>query len=556
MSVSLKKFLQQHKSLMPELNRANNKERVFPIRLPDLPDGRQFQAAWLVLPSGFPDEGLARIRLSEDAVLQLPHVESKGDICLEGDSGAISGNAPEDRINGLLRKFFLDFLDPWLMGELDADFGNEALNYWTIHVFRSASSYDAVTRVYTSDNRTRKPRVYQARHLLPSRIVIAGNNSTLADRFIQSLGNQASQVKNVLVADIPISYELTPSTWPQNQSDLERLIANRLPLCLRQEFARHSGRRGRAIHRIGILRAPRCSFGFLLSGGPPTVVERGRSKRSYPTLKMLPLLVERIDPSWTYGRDHHPEIVSRLQQHVLVLGAGALGSAVIDQLSKAGIGRISVVDPETLATANIGRHLLGAESIGRAKADTLARRIALSNPAVRLDPFKVSAQAWIDKHTLAGVDVVLDLTGEPEVRWYLEKAREVKPCPLLIGWMEPYVAAAHACLLPAGEKWMFTPSDPLESLQAFDWPAEVMQKEPACSSEFQAYTPAAAAHAVALVSEAALALIDNEVTQPIVRSWVRGRSFLDKYYPVLKHRDWAEKATPFDGISIERVLHD
>jgi hypothetical protein len=557
MSVGFEKFLTLHNSLLPELNQARGgKERLFPIRLPPLSEERQFQAAWLVIPPGYPNQGLAKIRLSEDAVLKLPHVESKGDICLDGDYGAVSGNSPEDRINVLLRKFYLEFLEPWLTGDLDADFGAEAFNYWAIHVSKSASSYDAVTRIYTVDNRIKKPRVYQARLMLPSRIIIAGNNSSLADRFIQSLGNRAKQINNVLIADIPISYELTPSTWPCKQSDLERLISSRLSEDQRHKFGKQSGRRGRAIHRIVILRAPRCSFGFLLSGGPPTVVEKGCSKRAYPTRQMLPLLVDRIDPSWTYGRDQHTEVINRQQQHILVLGAGALGSAVIDQLAKAGIGRISVVDPDILTTANIGRHLLGAESIGRAKADGLTQRISLSNPAIKLDPFNMSAQAWINKYTLIGVDVILDLTGESEVRWFLEIARDANPCPLLIGWMEPYVAAAHACMLPMGEKWMFTAIDPLESLQAIDWPEEVMQKEPACSSEFQAYTPAAAAHAVALVSEAALALIDKKITRSIVRSWVRGQNFLDAHYPDLKFRNWSEKAASFDGISIERILRE
>jgi len=57
-------------------------------------------------------------------------------------------------------------------------------------------------------------------------------------------------------------------------------------------------------------------------------------------------------------------------------------------------------------------------------------------------------------HTLEEVDIVLDLTGEPDVRWCIEQARLAMPRPLLIGWMEPYVAAAHACMLPAGARWM------------------------------------------------------------------------------------------------------
>jgi hypothetical protein len=322
------------------------------------------------------------------------------------------------------------------------------------------------------------------------------------------------------------------------------------------KFGKKTRRRERAIHRIVLLRAPDCSFGFLLSGGPPTVVERGRSKRAYPTKQMLPLLVERIDPLWSCGRDQHSEVFGRQQRHILILGAGALGSSVIDQLAKAGVGNISVVDPDFLSTANIGRHLLGAESIGNAKVSVLARRISLSNPAVKVTPYIDSAQSWINKYTLSNVDVVIDLTGEPDVRWHLEQARKEYPRPLLIGWMEPYVAAAHACMLLADKCWMFTSSDPLELLQAVEWPNDIMQREPACSSKFQSYTSAAATHAVALVSEAALALIDNQINNSVVRSWVRGQHFLDSHYSGLKHRDWAKKAAPFDGISMERALHE
>lgn len=549
-------FLEQHPSLLSEATGHRENVRLFPIRLPEFKDGRQFQSAWLVLPPDFPNNDSASIRLSSDAVLRIPHVEYNGNLCLEGDPGPGSGNTAEDRINALLRHFYLQFLDPWLIGELDGDFGQEALNYWTILVNRSASSKNAVTRIYTVDSRHHAPRVYRALLLLPSRIVVAGDNPALADRFVASLGNRAAQVCNVLVADIPIAYALTPLTWPRTEQVLERLVAGRLGKSLANKFRWQDRPRGKAIHRIVLLRAPHCSFGFLLTGGPPTVAGKGIIKRAYPTTRMLPILVDRIDPLWTYGREQHPEIARRQQRHVLVLGAGALGSPVIDQLAKAGVGRISVVDPDTLSTANIGRHLLGAEAIGYRKADLLAKRVALSNPAVLLKPYCESAQTWIAKRTLAEIDVVLDLTGEPDVRWCLEQARQVHPRPLLIGWMEPYVAAAHACVLPASKRWMRTASDPLESLQAVDWPKEVIQREPACSSDFQSYTPAAAAHAVALISEAALALIDGLVAQPVVRSWVRGKCFLDAHFRGLEHRAWAKAAAPYDGISLERSWHE
>ena len=55
-------------------------------------------AAWvrLVLPRGFPDTGRAIVRLSQDAVLRIPHVGDDGKLCLaDEDPGPRRGLRPE-----------------------------------------------------------------------------------------------------------------------------------------------------------------------------------------------------------------------------------------------------------------------------------------------------------------------------------------------------------------------------------------------------------------------------------------------------------------------------
>ncbi|TVT73196.1 MAG: ThiF family adenylyltransferase [Denitromonas halophila] len=314
-------------------------------------------------------------------------------------------------------------------------------------------------------------------------------------------------------------------------------------------------RRRRSIHRVVLLRTPEVAFAYLLPGGPPIVVDDGTCKKTYPPLlKPLPLNTVRLDPDWTVGRGQHPEVTDRQSKRVLVLGAGALGSQVIDHLAKAGVGFISVVDADALSPANIGRHLLGAESIGKRKASAAARRVNFGYPATVVTPHVMTAERWLKKHSLSGVDIVLDLTGEPDVRWYVDQARHEHPCPLLIGWMEPYVAAAHACLLPQQTQWIQGNKDPLRDLEAVSWPDEVIRREPGCSSRFQSYTAAAAAHAVALVIESALNLIDgadgSETGQVV--SWVRGQRFLDKQWPGLTLRGWALPAATHEGLIMTR----
>jgi len=265
-------------------------------------------------------------------------------------------------------------------------------------------------------------------------------------------------------------------------------------------------------------------------------------------------MTSRIDPDWTVGRDQHPEVQARQAKHILVLGAGALGSPSIDHLAKAGVGRISVVDADTMSSANIGRHLLGADSVGKTKVDAIAQRINSGYPATVVIPHAMTTAEWLKKNTLADVDAVLDLTGEPDVRAQLDRARLSHPCPLLIGWMEPYVAAAHVCVLPSGQRWLQGAQDPMSGLEAVVWPSEVIRQEPGCSSRFQSYTAAAAAHAVALVAECALEMIDSTAgsLDPTVRSWVRGQHFLDKHWPGLLHKEWALSAREHDGLTMIR----
>lgn len=550
MSTELDAFLANHKDLLPELVN-NSLTRQFPLRLPNLPSGRELGQVFLELPKGFPDRAYAAIRFPKEAILKVPHIGADGKLCIgEGDCGPLSGASPIDRVQQLIEAFFSLFLKEWCAGRLDSDFTHEAQNYWVIHCNRYASQHNAVTKIYIANEEFTGALVYKAKYLVDRRIVILGQTE-LAKRFVSVLG-QSQQICDVIVAHLQISYSLIPTTWPKDEQQLERLLRIRLDEEVARNFLSKKSRSNRVVHRVVILQAPNCSFGFLLPNGPPTIVRKGISIRAYPTQRLTPLLVERIDPNWTFGRDQNHEIASRQKKRVLIIGAGALGSSVTEQLAKAGIGHLMIVDGESLVAANIGRHVLGADSIGRSKAKMLSIELASRWPSCNFEPIVSSIQKWLENNNLSNIDLVLDLTGEPDVRLRIDDARNLNPCPLLIGWMEPYVAAAHACLLPKNNSWITKLTDNLEALQAVTWPPDVMQNEPACSSTFQSYTSAAATHAVALITESALDLLDNKVSQPIVRDWVRGQKFLDSHRKGLSLRDWAIQAALFDGVIMER----
>ncbi|WP_414446790.1 ThiF family adenylyltransferase [Burkholderia sp. 22PA0099] len=543
--------------LILESRRADGSGITFKLHVPAMPPGRSFESAEVWLPNGFPEWSKARIRLSSDAILRIPHVENGGLLCIGGDPGPGVGWQALDRLRALLFAYREDFLARWQSGDLDGDFLKEAQNYWGLNVTRSRSKDDPVLSVWTVALPEKREDVLEGVLLLPGRIVVvAGIGTNVVRRLVDSLGPRATQQIRVLVADISVSYGLVPSTWPNDEASLNRLLQVRLTQHQQDSFFSPIRRRQPRVHRIALFRSPQGNFAYLLPGGPPTVVQEGKRARARPSrLTSLPLEVERFDPSWTVGRDQHSEVASRQRKHVLVLGAGALGSPVIEHLAKAGIGRVTVIDNDSFESANVGRHLLGVDAIDHKKSEAVAQRVMCSHPSCSVYPVTVSAETWLRANTLEKFDLVIDLTGEPDVRWAVDKSRRAQSRPLLIGWMEPFVAAAHACLLPANVYWIDDidkPNDKLTELEAVKWPAEVIRQEPGCSSRFQAYTAAQAAYAVALVSEHAIDLVDGKVQEPQIYSWLRGQEFLDAHGHGLEFKPWAASAAPHDGLIIKR----
>ncbi len=73
------------------------------------------------------------------------------------------------------------------------------------------------------------------------------------------------------------------------------------------------------------------------------------------------------------------------QAHVLVAGLGGVGSYCAEALARAGVGKLTLIDHDVVATSNINRQLPALLStVGKTKADLMAARIHDINPACEL----------------------------------------------------------------------------------------------------------------------------------------------------------------------------
>ena len=80
------------------------------------------------------------------------------------------------------------------------------------------------------------------------------------------------------------------------------------------------------------------------------------------------------------------EKMERLQQaHVLVVGLGGVGAYAAAMICRAGVGRMTIVDADTVQPTNINRQLPALHStMGREKAEVLAARFKDINPDIQL----------------------------------------------------------------------------------------------------------------------------------------------------------------------------
>jgi len=71
--------------------------------------------------------------------------------------------------------------------------------------------------------------------------------------------------------------------------------------------------------------------------------------------------------------------------HVMVAGLGGVGSWCAEALVRSGIGRITLIDMDHVAESNVNRQLHALDStLGQAKVDAMARRLADINPACQV----------------------------------------------------------------------------------------------------------------------------------------------------------------------------
>ncbi len=107
----------------------------------------------------------------------------------------------------------------------------------------------------------------------------------------------------------------------------------------------------------------------------------------------------------------------------LIVGLGGLGSPAALYLAAAGVGRLGLLDHDTVAVHNLQRQVLhDTASVGSAKTDSARARLEALNPHVRLDTWNVTLTRANARGIVADYDVVLDGTDSFATRYLVNDA--------------------------------------------------------------------------------------------------------------------------------------
>ena len=112
-----------------------------------------------------------------------------------------------------------------------------------------------------------------------------------------------------------------------------------------------------------------------------------------------------------------------LASHVLLVGAGGLGSAAALYLATAGIGVLTLVDPDSVDLTNLQRQIAhDMSSVGQPKVVSAARRIANLNPGVHVVALQERLAGERLNELVAQATVVLDCSDNYATRHAVNRA--------------------------------------------------------------------------------------------------------------------------------------
>ncbi|MET3555267.1 MULTISPECIES: ThiF family adenylyltransferase [Burkholderia] len=238
-------------------------------------------------------------------------------------------------------------------------------------------------------------------------------------------------------------FPLPPENPGKVDADFIEAVRAKLSVTQLQLWAQLFGPSKGGPKQIALLvTVPRADGGRSLVGMAFTAI-RGAVDRSRP---IIPLVMRRHTP--TYMRERGGASLELLEKHIAVLGCGAVGAVVADNLAAAGVGKLTLVDNDEFSEDNVFRHLLTPLWIDANKVAGLRHTLERRYPGISVEAVPWSAQTWLSTAKLDEFDGIVVAIGAPSIEREIARGirRSAAHLPVVFTWLEALDLGGHSVL--------------------------------------------------------------------------------------------------------------
>ena len=285
-------------------------------------------------------------------------------------------------------------------------------------------------------------------------------------------------------------------------------------VAMRIDRNRSNGARGSTRRRKG-----RVHRGFRAGHVPNKVAfERTYGRK----IKVHRTQIERADAAWVHGRGQDARSRELLKKTVTVFGCGSVGSLVAEHLARSGVGKLNLVDFDTLCWANVGRHALGGAASGQKKSTKLAEALRRDYPHLSIAGFDsdIEGAVYGDVPRLTGNDLILSATGNWAAEsllneWHWKSSFD---SPVVYGWTEDHAVSGSAVVVAPRSSCLACgigrTGEPY--LRATEWPDKTeITTEPSCADHYQPYGAIELGYITAMIANTVI----DELLRPSKESY-------------------------------------
>ena len=123
-----------------------------------------------------------------------------------------------------------------------------------------------------------------------------------------------------------------------------------------------------------------------------------------------------------------------LKAKVLVIGAGGLGSPILQYLVASGIGKIGILDDDKISLSNLQRQVLYREhQIGQSKVNKAQETLTQLNSDVNIEVYETRLDKSNATEIIRNYDLVIAATDNFESRIQIDKATKELSIPFING---------------------------------------------------------------------------------------------------------------------------